>query len=633
MPKRIVSENEIRELLDGLDMGLGDINEDSSVTEEKRNPKEVFKDSVNPFDYVELDSTAIAFDKIMRVIEEPLKIVLIYGSPGTGKSMFLSRLHNHLKAQKKTSVHISTPILSEDRLFQTIAFEIYRYLKTEDIPINFNTLYDKLLKQDEYPEERKPLILLDEAQLYSDNILEQIRLLADTQTVKIVAVIHQLDKENIFNKEHFRSRIWQKIQLHNATRNELKVYIQKKLMNASLLSLANQFTPKTVKIIHKITGGNYRITNKLLYTIFDNYGDTLLGSLHEKPKKLSRKMIEVSAIKESLISVKNIDEVKLKHTPTVEKLWRKIEIKRFFKYSLYLTLPATLYLLYTHFEDRLEPTDLKESREKSYPENREEKEVKKLIITQESNGTSSVKILEESKEKEKIPVIPNAKDRQAIFESNESIDFDEDGFLPVLFNDDYKHKDISDEENESVDLVELFSIDGSLKNRSMVESNDSLSVENILEAVETNSTKYEKPKLEKVKKIERNLPIKKDKINHLFKKPLVIIPMLNQFTESEIKEVLDIKNREESKDIERLKNRFYEVKSIDTGLKLIKHYKESKDSSELLYFSYEVNRLDLNLTEPYIAISEALLDINETKLSDMIIERCKNCPPLENQKY
>ena len=63
------------------------------------------------------------------------------------------------------------------------------------------------------------------------------------------------------------------------------------------------FTNKSVNRIHKITNGNYRDTNKLLYTLFDLY------SLYEKSSRLSNirtdqvpnKLIEMSAIHTGLI--------------------------------------------------------------------------------------------------------------------------------------------------------------------------------------------------------------------------------------------------------------------------------------------------------------------------------------------
>ena len=116
-----------------------------------------------------------------------------------------------------------------------------------------------------------PLVLLDEAQLYSSTQMEKIRLLSDTRTVKFIITLHKTEKEDLIAKEHFQTRIWESVELENASNNELKIYIQKKLMKANCFDSANMFSKKPVNLIHKITKGNYRDTNKLLYTFFDIY--------------------------------------------------------------------------------------------------------------------------------------------------------------------------------------------------------------------------------------------------------------------------------------------------------------------------------------------------------------------------
>jgi thymidine kinase len=148
-----------------------------------------------------------------------------------------------------------------------------------------------------------PIILLDEAQLYSNQQMEKIRLLSDTRSVKFVITLHKTEKEDIIAKEHFQTRIWESIELENASSSELKIYIQKKLMKANCFDSANMFTNKSVNLIHKITRGNYRDTNKLLYTLFDIYttyeSNQKLYTL--KTNTVSSKIIEMSALHTGLL--------------------------------------------------------------------------------------------------------------------------------------------------------------------------------------------------------------------------------------------------------------------------------------------------------------------------------------------
>ena len=220
MSSNILTDKEIKELLE---------EEPSLQSETTLNPKDAFIDSVNPYKYIELDSNSLAFDRVHKALNRHLKMTLIYGSPGTGKSMFLGRLHNDLLAQRKNSILISNPILDEKQLFQTIAFEIFRESDIDIIPKSFDELIEKITEEREFIERFRPILLLDEAQLYSNQTLEKIRLIADSQVIRVVFTVHKLKEENIFAKEHFKSRIWEKIELNNASLNELKVYIQKNL--------------------------------------------------------------------------------------------------------------------------------------------------------------------------------------------------------------------------------------------------------------------------------------------------------------------------------------------------------------------------------------------------------------------
>jgi len=140
MSKQILTEKEIQELLEG----------DETITENLSDPKEAFIDSVNPYKYIELDSNSLAFDRVHRALNRNLKMTLIYGVPGTGKSMFLSRLHNELLVQNKNSILISSPILDEDRLFQTIGFEIFKESNLQTLPKNFDELIESIAIEREF---------------------------------------------------------------------------------------------------------------------------------------------------------------------------------------------------------------------------------------------------------------------------------------------------------------------------------------------------------------------------------------------------------------------------------------------------------------------------------------------------
>lgn len=267
----------------------------SSIFENSQN---VFLDSVNVRDYIQLDRVSTIYQSLKDSVKKPLKMILLYGKPGTGKSMFLTKLHHDLSSTQKVYLY-QTPILDESEFFKSLALDIFN--EKHNTELNFTQFM--LIVNKNIPDEASvPLVLLDEAQLYSSALMEKIRLLSDTRSMKFVISLHKTEKEDLIAKEHFQTRIWESIELENASNAELKIYVQKKLMKANCFDSANMFTQNSVNLIHKLTKGNYRDTNKLLYTLFEIYS----WYDENNPSKINRmlasnKIIEMSAIHTGLI--------------------------------------------------------------------------------------------------------------------------------------------------------------------------------------------------------------------------------------------------------------------------------------------------------------------------------------------
>ncbi len=262
--------------------------------------KNVFIDSIDIDDYIELNSSVAAYKQLEHSMSKPLKMILLFGRPGTGKSILLNRISQKLKHQKEI-YYFETPATNEKEFLH----KLFKVLTKQDLPKNTEVNFSALVNYcKELRGKREIIILLDEAQMYGAEMMEKIRLLSDTRSVKFVVSLHKTEDEDLIAKEHFQSRIWEIIELNNATKEEQASYIHKKLLKKNLFEIANSLKEKEMKLIHRFTKGNYRECNKILFTIFEicEYYDKNEPS-QINYERIPKKIIEMAALKLGYINV------------------------------------------------------------------------------------------------------------------------------------------------------------------------------------------------------------------------------------------------------------------------------------------------------------------------------------------
>ncbi|MBZ7986052.1 ATP-binding protein [Campylobacter sp. Cr9] len=266
--------------------------------------KELFIDNLESLRFINLDKSKIAYHKIITSLEKPLKLVLFYGKPGCGKTFLLHKIEKDLKEKNKKIILLEQPFYSESGFYTELHKKIFNeYIEIEKYEDFLNIFKSKITQT---PEELKYdgyMIMLDEAQMYPNILLEKIRLLSDTRMFKFLFTVHKtIADEDILAQEHFTTRIWESIELSESSEDEIKTYIDKKLETLKNGLDKGFFNSKNYKFIYQITKGNLRTVNMLLYKAFEIYEFYEQERFSEfNNPKINEKVLEMAAIDKGLL--------------------------------------------------------------------------------------------------------------------------------------------------------------------------------------------------------------------------------------------------------------------------------------------------------------------------------------------
>ena len=260
--------------------------------------KTIFVDG-EVFDYVNLDKSVITYDKLVQALDKPLKLILFYGKPGAGKTFLLQKIYNDLK-QKKRIVFFPRPFFEEKIFIEALYEQIFNKKSPNFHDYNaFLAFIRKYITSTD----QAITVLVDEAQLYPPDLIEKIRLMADSRLFKFLFTVHKTEKEDLLAKDYFQTRIWETIKIDSASKNEIKTYIEKKLLFHNRFEYLNLFKEKHYKLIANLTSGNLRTINKLMYKLFEilEYYD------YNKPSLIKSNSLHVKYIEMAAISLGMID--------------------------------------------------------------------------------------------------------------------------------------------------------------------------------------------------------------------------------------------------------------------------------------------------------------------------------------
>lgn len=220
---------------------------------------EEFRDRIDISDFFSYINFEIVKEEILSTKSN---IVFLLGTPGSGKSYMLSFLK--YKYPQKYILQ-KEPFLSKEE---------------------FLSLHPKL---------EDKVILIDEAQLLSNEMIEFLRILSDEGN-RVVLSMHKKEGEKIASLPQFASRYTQKIFMKPLSFDEFEKYVMSKFIKNNRFDLIDK---KALKKIYKFTKGNFRLSKKFVFTALSLLDYSLRNSL--KYNKIDSCIIEMSAIELGLL--------------------------------------------------------------------------------------------------------------------------------------------------------------------------------------------------------------------------------------------------------------------------------------------------------------------------------------------
>ena len=218
--------------------------------------------------------------------------IQLTGEVGTGKTMLVRTLLGQMPAEADVAL-ILNPQLSAREFLIAICQELKINLPSDrgSPKALVDALNQHLL--DAHAAGRRTILLVDEAQNLSDDVLEQLRLLTNLETARqkllqiiLIAQPELRDKLSQTNLRQLAQRVTGRYHLEPLSREDTVRYIDHRLQVAG--ALGEIFEPAAKREAYRLSGGIPRLIN----VICDR---ALLGAYSKESRTINRKMLRQAA--------------------------------------------------------------------------------------------------------------------------------------------------------------------------------------------------------------------------------------------------------------------------------------------------------------------------------------------------
>ena len=221
------------------------------------------------------ESHDLALQQVWQAIRRKEGFLVLTGDIGTGKTTLCRTLLEQFDQTTFTAL-ILNPFLSVEELLREVllSFGVVSKdalksgrLATASKHELIRTLHDFLLSL--VPLHGNAVLIIDEAQHLSTDVLEEIRILSNLETndqkLLQIVIVGQLNLLDLLHRTELRQldqRISIRCSLKALTREEVEAYVTHRLWVARG-STSVSFTPKAFDFVHAVSGGVPRVINLL----------------------------------------------------------------------------------------------------------------------------------------------------------------------------------------------------------------------------------------------------------------------------------------------------------------------------------------------------------------------------------